>query len=109
MEAVAIDTVWVVVAGCLVLFMQAGFAMLEVGLSRMKNAGAVMAKVLVNMCLAFAVFWAIGFGIAFGDGGDFLGSTGWFIELGNPDGVASLAYSAVDENTKWFFQATFAP
>ena len=85
MEGVAIDTVWVVVAGCLVLFMQAGFAMLEVGLSRMKNAGA-MAKVLVNMCLAFAVFWAIGFAIAFGDGGDFLGSTGWFIELGNPDG-----------------------
>jgi Amt family ammonium transporter len=106
--AVAVDTVWVVVAGCLVLFMQAGFAMLEVGFSRMKNAGAVMAKVLINLCLAFAVFWAIGFAIAFGDGGDFLGATGWFIELGNPDGVPSLAYSAVDENTKWFFQATFA-
>jgi Amt family ammonium transporter len=108
MEAVAIDTVWVVTAGCLVLFMQAGFAMLEVGFSRMKNAGAVMAKVLINMCLAFAVFWAIGFAIAFGDGGDFAGATGWFIELGNPDGVPSLAYSAADENTKWFFQATFA-
>ncbi len=108
MEALAIDTVWVVVAGCLVLFMQAGFAMLEVGFSRMKNAGAVMAKVLINLCLAFAVFWAIGYAIAFGDGGDFLGATGWFIELGNADGVPSLAYSAVDENTKWFFQATFA-
>jgi Amt family ammonium transporter len=108
MEAVAVDTVWVIVAGCLVLFMQAGFAMLEVGFSRMKNAGAVMAKVLINACLAFAVFWAIGFAIAFGDGGDFAGATGWFIELGNPDGVPSLAYSAVNENTKWFFQATFA-
>jgi Amt family ammonium transporter len=108
MEAVAVDTVWVLVAGCLVLFMQAGFATLEVGFSRMKNAGAVMAKVLINMCLAFAVFWAIGFAIAFGDGGDFAGATGWFIELGNPDGVPSLAYSAVNENTKWFFQATFA-
>src|SRR5918994_5250716 len=108
MEAAAIDTVWVVVAGCLVLFMQAGFAMLEVGFSRMKNAGAVVAKVLLNLCLAFLVFWAIGYAIAFGDGGDFAGATGWFIELGNPDGVPSLAYSAVDENTKWFFQATFA-
>ena len=106
--AVAIDTVWVVVAGCLVLFMQAGFAMLEVGFSRMKNSGAVMAKVLVNLCFAFAVFWAIGYAIAFGDGNDLVGATGWFIELGNPDGVSSLAYSAVDENTKWFFQATFA-
>ena len=85
MEAVAIDTVWVVTAGCLVLFMQAGFAMLEVGFSRMKNAGAVMAKVLINLCLAFVVFWAIGYAIAFGDGGDFLGRPGG-IELGNADG-----------------------
>lgn len=106
--AVAIDTVWVVVAGCLVLFMQAGFAMLEVGFSRMKNAGAVMAKVLVNMCFAMVAFWAIGYAIAFGDGNSLFGATGWFIELGNDDGVPSLAYSAVDENTKWFFQATFA-
>jgi ammonia channel protein AmtB len=86
MEGVAIDTVWVVVAGCLVLFMQAGFAMLEVGLSRMKNAGAVMAKVLVNMCLAFAVFWAIGFAIAFGDGGDFLGRRGGSSSSATPTG-----------------------
>ena len=106
--AAAIDTVWVVVAGCLVLFMQAGFAMLEVGFSRMKNAGAVMAKVLINLCFAIVAFWAIGYAIAFGDGSGFIGATGWFIELGNPDGVPSLAYSAVDENTKWFFEATFA-
>ena len=106
--AAAIDTVWVVVAGCLVLFMQAGFAMLEVGFSRMKNAGAVMAKVLINLCFAMVAFWAIGYAIAFGDGNGFIGATGWFIELGNSDGVPSLAYSAVNENTKWFFEATFA-
>ena len=106
--AVAIDTVWVVVAGCLVLLMQAGFALLEVGFSRMKNAGAVMAKVVINLCFAFAVFWAVGYAIAFGDGTDLFGATGWIIELGNPDGVPSLAYSTVNENTKWFFEATFA-
>ena len=106
--AVAIDTVWVVVAGCLVLLMQAGFALLEVGFSRMKNAGAVMAKVVINLCFAMAVFWAVGYAIAFGHGNDLFGATGWFIELGNPDGVPSLAYSSVNENTKWFFEATFA-
>ncbi|MEW6582550.1 MAG: ammonium transporter [Actinomycetota bacterium] len=108
MDKVAIDTVWVLFAGCLVLMMQAGFAMLEVGLSRMKHAGAVVAKVLVNLAFALAAFWAVGFAIAFGDGNGFAGATGWFIEVGNPDGVKALAYSAVDEPTKFFFQATFA-
>jgi hypothetical protein len=42
---VAVDTVWVILAGMLVLFMQAGFAMLEVGFSRMKNVGTVVAKI----------------------------------------------------------------
>lgn len=108
MEAVAIDTVWVAVAGCLVLFMQAGFATLEVGFSRTKNAGAVMAKVLVNLAFAFVVFWAIGYAFAFGDGNDFIGASGFFIELGNADGVESLSYTGVSEEIKFFFQATFA-
>ena len=46
---VAVDTVWVILAGMLVLFMQAGFAMLEVGFSRMKNVGTVVAKIIVNL------------------------------------------------------------
>ena len=56
MDNVAIDTVWVVVAGCLVLLMQAGFAALEMGLSRMKHSGAVAAKIIVNFALALVVF-----------------------------------------------------
>jgi ammonium transporter, Amt family len=107
-QRVAIDTIWVLFAGCLVLLMQAGFAALEVGLVRMKHAGAVVAKILVNLAFSFAAFWAVGFAIAFGDGNDFAGATGWFVELGNSEGVKSLAYSAVDEPTKFFFQATFA-
>jgi len=75
----AINTIWVVLAAILVLFMQAGFAMLETGLSRMKNAGAVMAKVLMNLSIALVMFWAIGFAIAFGDGSSLIGSTGWFM------------------------------
>ena len=104
----AIDTVWVAFAGCLVLLMQGGFAMLEVGLTRMKNAGAVAAKVLVNLAFSFAAFWAIGYAFAFGDGNGFIGASGWFLEIGNADGVQSLAYSVVDEPMKFFFQATFA-
>src|SRR5919201_1681624 len=63
---VAADTVWVIVAACLVMFMQAGFAMLEVGFSRMKNVGTVVAKVLTNFSVASIASWLVGFGLAFG-------------------------------------------
>ncbi len=76
----AVNTLWVVLAAVLVLFMQAGFAMLETGLSRMKNAGAIMAKTLVNLSIALVMFWAFGFAIAFGDGNSLIGSSGWFLE-----------------------------
>ena len=108
MNSVAIDTVWVVVAGCLVLLMQAGFACLEMGLSRMKHSGAVAAKILVNFALALVVFWAVGYAIAFGDGNGLFGSTAWFIDIGNAGGVESLSYSGIDEATKFFFQSMFA-
>src|SRR3712207_9356017 len=55
--SLALDTVWVIVAAVLVLFMQAGFAMLEVGFSRMKNVGSVVAKILVNLAIAALLFW----------------------------------------------------
>jgi Amt family ammonium transporter len=107
-DTAAVDTVWVAVAAVLVLLTQAGFATLEAGFSRMKNAGAVMAKVIINASFSIAVFWAIGFGIAFGKGNDIFGSTGWFLEVGGDDAFASLDYSAVPLDLKFFFQATFA-
>src|SRR3712207_1612224 len=61
--ALAVDTMWVIVAAMLVLFMQAGFAMLEVGFSRMKNVGSVVAKILAMMGIGIVMFWAIGFGL----------------------------------------------
>src|SRR5688572_21047778 len=61
-----IDTVWVVVAAILVFFMQAGFLLLEVGFSRMKNAGTVVAKVIANLSIAAVCYWAVGFALAFG-------------------------------------------
>src|SRR3954468_13459467 len=51
-DAIAINSVWVLVAGILVMFMQAGFAFLEIGFSRGKNVGTVVAKILVNFSIA---------------------------------------------------------
>jgi Amt family ammonium transporter len=68
--AIATSTVWVVVAAVLVLFMQAGFAFLEAGLTRMKNVGHVAAKNVLVLALASVVYYLAGFGIAFGDGGN---------------------------------------
>ena len=60
-----LDVFYLLFAAAMVFFMQAGFAMLEVGLSRMKNAGAVMAKIIINLSITFIMFWAIGFSFAF--------------------------------------------
>src|SRR4051812_12948708 len=62
----SINAMWVIVAACLVMFMQAGFLLLEVGFSRAKNAGAGVAKVLVNFSIASLCYWAVGFALAFG-------------------------------------------
>ncbi len=72
--SLAMDTVWVIVAACLVLSMQAGFAMLEVGFSRMKNVGSVVAKILVNLAIAALLFWAVGFALTFGTGNALIGT-----------------------------------
>ena len=72
---VGINSVWVLVAGILVMFMQAGFAFLEIGFSRGKNAGTVIAKILVNFSIAALCFWAVGFAFAFGDGNQIIGTS----------------------------------
>jgi Amt family ammonium transporter len=106
---IGVNTIYLIVAAVLVLFMQAGFAMLEVGLSRMKNAGAVMGKIVINLSIAFLVFWAVGFAIAFGTGSDFAGSSGWFLDNSNSAvDFASLAYSGTPVEAQFFFQAVFA-
>ena len=75
---IAANTVWVVVTAVLVMFMQAGFAFLEAGLTRMKNAGHIAGKNVLVFGLCSVIYWAVGFGIAFGDGGWFSGNAGFF-------------------------------
>jgi Amt family ammonium transporter len=73
--AIATSTVWVLLAAVLVMFMQAGFAFLEAGLTRMKNVGHIAAKNVLIFALASIVYYVVGFAIAFGDGGNgFMGS-----------------------------------
>ena len=74
----AASTLWVVFAAVLVMFMQAGFAFLEAGLTRMKNVGHVAAKNVLIFALASIVYYLVGFGMAFGDGGNgFIGGSGF--------------------------------
>jgi Amt family ammonium transporter len=82
---IAASTIWVVIAAVLVMFMQAGFAFLEAGLTRMKNVGHVAAKNVLIFALASVVYYLVGFGIAFGDGG-----TGLFGGSGFAPSVDSL-------------------
>ncbi len=109
---IATNTLWVVVAAALVIFMQAGFAFLEAGLTRMKNAAHVAAKNVLIFGIASLVYWAVGFGIAFGDGGGSLvGGSGFFPSGDALLGVAQAPYSfftTVPGAAAYLFQVAFA-
>ena len=103
----AIETTWVVVAAVLVMFMQVGFLFLEVGFSRMKNAGTVVPKILANFSIAAVCYWAVGFAIAFGGAGWFAGTHGTFLGTTNPDLFPAMAFSQASVSAKFFFQFVF--
>ena len=60
MEFSAVNTIWVLVGAALVFFMQAGFAMVETGFTRAKNAGNIIMKNLMDFCIGTPVFWLVG-------------------------------------------------
>ncbi|MDD2955412.1 MAG: ammonium transporter [Oscillospiraceae bacterium] len=77
----AVDTIWVLLGATLVFFMQAGFAMVETGFTRAKNAGNIIMKNLMDFALGTLVFWAVGFGLMFGsDIGGFVSLPDFFIQ-----------------------------
>ncbi|MFC1465750.1 MAG: ammonium transporter [Candidatus Brachytrichaceae bacterium NZ_4S206] len=98
-----VDTMWVLVAAFLVFFMQAGFALVEAGLTRAKNASNIMMKNVMDFVMGSLGYWAIGYGLMFGavssglfgTSNFFLGATG--DDIGN---VPMLAF--------WLFQLVFA-
>ncbi|MGN0613303.1 MAG: ammonium transporter [Porcipelethomonas sp.] len=81
--------VWFLIAVALVFFMQAGFAMVETGFTRAKNAGNIIMKNLMDFCIGTAVFILIGFGLLFGE--DLVGL------IGKPGFDIFTAY----ENFRW--------
>ena len=73
MEFSSVNTIWVLLAAALVFFMQAGFAMVETGFTRAKNAGNIIMKNLMDFSIGTSVFWLLGFGIMFGSSNQLFG------------------------------------
>ncbi len=96
------DYMWTLVAAALVFFMQAGFAMVEAGFTRAKNAINIMMKNLMDFSMGTLAFWAIGFGLMFGASGTgWFGTSGFFLSDFSPGGDPwVLAF--------WMFQVVFA-
>ena len=98
----AIDTVWVALCAALIFFMEAGFALLEAGFVRSKNAMSIIAKVIIDITFGGIAFFIVGFGIAYGS------SNGWFaIDFGIMDKDLGLGLT-VSNNLFWFIQLGFA-
>ena len=92
-----LNTTWILVAAALVFFMQAGFAMLESGMVRSKNAINVIMKNYTDMCFGALVFWGVGYGLLFGTSGGWFGTDKFF-----------LTGDGVNEYAVLFFQMMFA-
>jgi Amt family ammonium transporter len=91
----SLNTTWVIVAGVLVMFMQAGFAFLEIGFSRGKNAGTGIAKILTNFSIASIAYWAVGFALAFGGAGTIAGTHGFFLDVSSVPSEAAKQFPFV--------------
>jgi len=94
--SIAMDMIWLTLAAALVFFMQAGFAMVEIGLTRAKNAGNIIMKNLMDFSTGALIFWAVGWAIMYG------ASYGGF---GN-NVLLKVSDSSVLRD--WIFQVVFA-
>lgn len=96
------DVVWTIVCAGLVFFMQAGFAMVETGFTRAKNAGNIMMKNLMDFCIGGLAYWAVGFGLMFGASNGLTGGSLFFFSPDNSGIDGQWGY------TFWMFQVVFA-
>jgi len=89
-----LDNIWILIAAVLVIFMQAGFALVEAGLTRAKSVANIFMKNLMDFCVGALLFFAVGYAIAFGGdftgAGKFIGGDGWFLA---GDGCSPTAHS----------------
>jgi Amt family ammonium transporter len=115
---VILDTIWVLFTAMLVFFMNLGFGMVESGFARSKNAVNILSKNFIVFAISSLAFWAIGWGLMFGDGNGFIGLSGIFGLHGADNSPAtgtdySGVYSAISWTSvpllaKFFFQLVFA-
>lgn len=114
---VTLDTIWVLVTAFLVFWMNAGFALLETGLCRAKNAVNILAKNFIVFAVSSLAFWALGFAFMFGDGTSILGLHGWMLQGSDNSPFTGNAYQGVYSALNWtgvplaakfFFQLVFA-
>jgi Amt family ammonium transporter len=98
----AIDTVWVALCAALIFFMEGGFALLEAGFVRSKNAMSIIAKVIIDIIFGGMAFFIVGFGIAYG------ASNGWFaFDFGISGNDLGLGLN-ISNKLFWFIQLGFA-
>jgi Amt family ammonium transporter len=98
-----LDTLWVLVAAFLVFFMNAGFAFVETGFCRAKNAVNILGKNFSVFAIAMLAFWALGYGFMFGTGNDVLGLNSFFVDEAAHNPAPNIPVFAF-----FFFQAAFA-
>lgn len=88
----ALDTIWTLLGAALVFFMQAGFAMVETGFTRAKNAGNIIMKNLIDFAIGTVVFWFIGFGLMFGGDSPLVGGLDLFIRGDYSSSIPTFAF-----------------
>ncbi len=99
---VAMDTVWTLIAAFLVMFMALGFAMLESGFCRAKNTVNICSKNFIVFALTSLSFLMLGWGIMFGDGNGFMGTSGlWLLGGADNSPVTGDAYKGVYSAISW--------
>jgi Amt family ammonium transporter len=101
---VVLDNIWVLIAAILVIFMQAGFALVEAGLTRAKSVANIMMKNLMDFAVGVLAFAAVGFAFAFGEGNGFIGTEGWFLN----SETFSAGWLNLSLPTFFIFQVAFA-
>ena len=105
---VVLDTVFLLFCSVLVIFMNAGFGMLEAGFCRQKNAVNILAKNLIVFGIATLAYWAVGYALMYGDGGPFIGTSGFFFN-GDAAAYGDDPYPlAVPPAIGFLFQVAFA-
>jgi len=101
-----LNNLWVFLAGVLVFFMQAGFALVEAGLTRAKNVVNIFAKNIADATVGILAFFATGYAFAFGEsGGWFIGTDNFFLQGLD---MAAIPEGGLSPATTFFFQAVFA-